>query len=56
MSDPGGVAGEPPALADQAHAADARIVGKTNLHELAMLPLGTNPRGSAPRSTHWTPR
>lgn len=23
--------------------ADARIVGKTNLHELAMLPLGTNP-------------
>jgi amidase len=24
-------------------AADARIVGKTNLHELAMLPLGTNP-------------
>ena len=26
-----------------ARAADARIVGKTNLHELAMLPLGTNP-------------
>jgi amidase len=25
-----------------ARAADARIVGKTNLHELAMLPLGTN--------------
>ena len=24
-------------------AADARIVGKANLHELAMLPLGTNP-------------
>jgi amidase len=24
-------------------AADARIVGKTNLHELAMLPIGTNP-------------
>jgi amidase len=24
-------------------AADARLVGKTNLHELAMLPLGTNP-------------
>src|SRR5438270_2594507 len=24
-------------------AADARVVGKTNLHELAMLPLGTNP-------------
>jgi len=26
-----------------ARAADARIVGKVNLHELAMLPLGTNP-------------
>ena len=26
-----------------ARAAVARIVGKTNLHELAMLPLGTNP-------------
>jgi amidase len=26
-----------------ARAAGARIVGKTNLHELAMLPLGTNP-------------
>ena len=26
-----------------ARAADARIVGKANLHELAMLPLGTNP-------------
>src|ERR671936_2262284 len=24
-------------------AADARLVGKANLHELAMLPLGTNP-------------
>ena len=24
-------------------AANARIVGKTNLHELAMLPIGTNP-------------
>src|SRR4029077_3339338 len=24
-------------------AADARLVGKTNLHELAMLPIGTNP-------------
>ncbi len=24
-------------------AADARIVGKTNLHELALLPIGTNP-------------
>src|SRR3954452_18647675 len=24
-------------------AADARMVGKTNLHELAMLPIGTNP-------------
>lgn len=24
-------------------AADARIVGKTNLHELAMMPIGTNP-------------
>jgi amidase len=26
-----------------ARTADARIVGKTNLHELAMLPIGTNP-------------
>src|SRR4051812_68946 len=26
-----------------ARAADARIVGKTNMHELAMLPIGTNP-------------
>ncbi|MDQ1695291.1 MAG: amidase, partial [Frankiaceae bacterium] len=26
-----------------ARAADARLVGKANLHELAMLPLGTNP-------------
>lgn len=26
-----------------ARAAGARIVGKTNLHELAMLPIGTNP-------------
>ena len=26
-----------------ARAADARIVGKTNMHELAVLPLGTNP-------------
>ncbi len=37
-----------PAAADAAclagaRAAGARIVGKTNLHELAMLPLGTNP-------------
>jgi amidase len=37
-----------PATADApclagARAADARIVGKTNLHELAMLPFGTNP-------------
>jgi amidase len=37
-----------PAAADAAclagaRAADARIVGKTNLHELAMLPFGTNP-------------
>lgn len=37
-----------PALADAAclagaRAADARIVGKANLHELAMLPIGTNP-------------
>jgi len=37
-----------PASADAAclagaRAADARIVGKTNLHELALLPLGTNP-------------
>jgi amidase len=38
----------PPATSDAAclagvRAADARIVGKANLHELAMLPLGTNP-------------
>ena len=26
-----------------ARAADARVIGKTNLHELAMLPIGTNP-------------
>ena len=26
-----------------ARAAGARIVGKANLHELAMLPIGTNP-------------
>ncbi len=37
-----------PAAADAAclagaRAAGARIVGKTNLHELAMLPIGTNP-------------
>jgi amidase len=37
-----------PATADAAclagaRAAGARIVGKTNLHELAMLPIGTNP-------------
>src|SRR6476469_9413736 len=37
-----------PALDDAAclagaRAADARIVGKANLHELAMLPIGTNP-------------
>ena len=37
-----------PAAADAAclaglRAADARLVGKANLHELAMLPLGTNP-------------
>ena len=37
-----------PAVADAAclagaRAAGARIVGKTNLHELALLPLGTNP-------------
>ncbi|MDQ1706116.1 MAG: amidase, partial [Frankiaceae bacterium] len=38
----------PPAARDAAcmagaRAADVRVVGKTNLHELAMLPLGTNP-------------
>src|SRR4051812_38871685 len=37
-----------PATADAAclagvRAAGARIVGKANLHELAMLPIGTNP-------------
>jgi amidase len=31
------------ACLDGARAAGARIVGKTNLHELAMLPIGTNP-------------
>jgi len=31
------------ACLDGARAAGTRIVGKTNLHELAMLPLGTNP-------------
>ena len=29
-------------------AADARLVGKANLHELAMLPLGTNPWFGSP--------
>jgi amidase len=29
-------------------AADARIVGKANLHELAMLPIGTNPWFGSP--------
>src|SRR5579859_4243239 len=42
-----------PAAADAAclagaRAAGARIVGKTNLHELAMLPLGTNPWFGSP--------
>src|SRR4051812_5633699 len=37
-----------PATADApclagARAADARLVGKANLHELAVLPIGTNP-------------
>jgi amidase len=36
-----------------ARAAGARIVGKTNLHELAMLPIGTNPWFGT-RSTRWT--
>jgi len=31
-------------------AAGARLVGKTNLHELAMLPLGTNPWFGTPRN------
>jgi amidase len=31
-----------------ARAADARIVGKVNLHELAMLPIGTNPWFGSP--------
>ena len=31
-----------------ARAAGARIVGKTNLHELAMLPIGTNPWFGSP--------
>lgn len=35
-------AADAPCLAG-ARAADARIVGKTNLHELAALPIGTNP-------------
>lgn len=33
-----------------ARAADARIVGKVNLHELAMLPIGTNPWFGTPRN------
>ena len=42
-----------PAAADAAclagaRAADARIVGKANLHELAMAPLGTNPWFGSP--------
>jgi len=35
-------AADAPCLAG-ARAADARVIGKTNLHELAMLPIGTNP-------------
>lgn len=35
-------AADAPCLAG-ARAADARIVGKANLHELAVLPIGTNP-------------
>jgi amidase len=31
-------------------AADARIVGKANLHELAMLPIGTNPWFGTPEN------
>jgi amidase len=47
-----------PATADAAclagaRAAGARIVGKTNLHELAMLPLGTNQWFGRHRA--WTP-
>jgi amidase len=42
-----------PAVADAPclagiRAADARIVGKANLHELAMLPIGTNPWFGSP--------
>jgi amidase len=33
-----------------ARAAGARIVGKTNLHELAVLPLGTNPWFGTPQN------
>ncbi|HWW53450.1 MAG TPA: amidase, partial [Acidimicrobiales bacterium] len=33
-----------------ARAAGARLVGKANLHELAMLPLGTNPWFGTPRN------
>ena len=36
-------AGRDAACLTGARAAGARIVGKTNLHELAMLPIGTNP-------------
>lgn len=44
-----------PATADArclagARAAGARIVGKANLHELAMLPIGTNPWFGTPRN------
>ena len=33
-----------------ARAADARIVGKANLHELAVLPIGTNPWFGTPQN------
>src|SRR5579885_2835139 len=42
-------AADAPCLAG-ARAAGARIVGKANLHELAMLPIGTNPWFGTPRN------
>ena len=42
-------AADAPCLAG-ARAAGARIVGKVNLHELAMLPMGTNPWFGTPRN------
>ena len=45
----GPASADAPCLAG-ARAAGARIVGKANLHELAMLPIGTNPWFGTPRN------